>query len=298
MKKSKFVLFRIILILCFIGSYAVYSQNLNISVSINLEKKEILTYVNLSELPSGIDIVWQQKIPRGTHFSSYTNNRNTDGKMIVLNFSKHLHTSTMTFSFICKIDSLGEELSWGESTLIYTDAEAEEHVIHYSPKIYIVAECLSGSAQHKEVVPVENVAENNEKEVVVIQKVINADKIAASPIENFVNDDENKITSIVEEVEIVDEEMENRISSTVSPPKIQNESAAEGGYYIQLFALKNKRSISDVKKLVQAQGNDDIVERQKDVLFVYLVGIFSSKEEADAKLEYYKKYAPGAFVTK
>ena len=414
MNRNCKLLIRTIAMVCFLGYFAAYSQKSDISITIDLEKREILTFVKLSGLPSGVDILWQQKIPKGTHFSSSSNSQNTDGKMIVLSFSRHLHASTMSFSFVCKADSIGEEISWGESALIYTDAESQEQVINFSAKTYIIAECLSNFAKpieqpianqdnakdslqntivvavtpnadidtntdiisdaenlinnDEEVISVnediventeneaqpienlinddeaeipvnENIVENTENEAPTIENLINNDEAeipvneniventenGAQPIENLINNDEEVISvnediventenetpttenlindeekedvSIIEPEKKNDETTENQTIS-VNTQEIQNETSEKIGYYIQLFALKNKRTIPDVRKLVYAHENDKIVERQKNVLFVYLVGPFSSKEEADEKLEYYKKYAEGSFVTK
>jgi len=342
---NKLVLPRAIAMVFFLSFSVAYSQSSDISIKIDTAKKEILTYVKLSELPSDVDLIWQQKIPKGTQFSSYPSSP-TNSKMIVLNFSKHLHASTMSFSFVCKVDSLGETLSWGESALIYTDAKLKEHVVNFFPKTFIVAECLSNFSKPIEnsltgsggmeprnntiVVAVtpkadanmdyddeENEINNNENEISTSEKITDNYENKVLTTENVVENKNNEIvaaenTEIKEEIKINRDETITTTTvaegSTENIPEnqtiipvaqeIENDSSEDGSYCIQLFALKNKRTVSDVKNLVHIQGNDDIMMRQKDVLFVYLVGMFSSKKEADKKLEYYKKYAPGAFVTK
>ncbi|MCL2132475.1 MAG: outer membrane beta-barrel protein, partial [Lentimicrobiaceae bacterium] len=92
----------------------------------------------------------------------------------------------------------------------------------------------------------------------------------------------------------IDETTENE-----TPPAPSEEVfSLDSGYYIQLFVLKNKRTAADIKEVVHALGEDAVVAVQKEESFVYLVGVFPSKKEAEDKLEYYKKYAPDAFVTK
>ena len=71
----------------------------------------------------------------------------------------------------------------------------------------------------------------------------------------------------------------------------------KSSYYIQLFALKNKREIASVKKQVPVLENDMVVEWQRNDLFIYLIGVFPTKKEAEEKLEYYKKHVHNAFVT-
>jgi hypothetical protein len=44
---------------------------------------------------------------------------------------------------------------------------------------------------------------------------------------------------------------------------------------------------------------DNVTEMQKDNnMYAYLIGAFPSRTEAAEKLEYYKKYAPDAFIIK
>ncbi|MCL2131769.1 MAG: SPOR domain-containing protein [Lentimicrobiaceae bacterium] len=389
-RKSRLAWFRAVAFVCFLISFGAYSQKSDMSVTIDPEKKEILTYVRLSELPSGVDIIWQQKIPKGAMFSSSSSNQNPEGKMMVLSFSKHLHASTMSFSFVCKLDSVGEEIFWGESAVVYTDAESKEQVINFPAKTFVVAECLSNqekrtgkteeiaeaSSQNTIVVEVipkidEDKIENNDENSVAdsgetaeteqtVEEVIENQGVAVAEIQEEVQEIQEvqeeiqEVQEIQEEVQEIQEEFqeiqeefqevqeefqeiqeefqevqeefqevpeevaqkmkekfqemrekiqkmkEEQVQETKEEAQETENPAPslEGKYYIQLFALKNKRTISDVKKLASVLEEDSVVETQRGDLFVYLIGGFLSKEEADGKLEYYKKYTPDAFIKK
>jgi hypothetical protein len=149
MKNSKSVLIRAAAMVCFFGFFAAHAQNLNLSVKIDPVKKEVVTYVNLTEIPTGVDIVWQQKIPKdAVCLSSFFQIRqNDDGsKMVTTTFSRNLLLSSkISFSFSCTVDAIGDWIRWGETTLTYTAKKSKEQVVKFPAQVFIVAECLMDS---------------------------------------------------------------------------------------------------------------------------------------------------------
>jgi len=324
-KSSKSVLLRAIATVCFLGFYAAYSQTSDISITIDLAKKEIVTFVKLDELPLDIDIVWQQRIPQGTYYMSSASTQNPEGQMIVFSLSKHLHTSVMSFSFVCKIDSIGETLSWGESALIYTDTASNKRIINFPPKIFTVAEHLTDSIpqilipidnsekgkesasdeavvsnEEEEVVPAESLVNKEDREEMPAEIVINKEKQAIAPTEMLVSTEEQTVTPIASSEEPVQVVVQEEPPKSIPAPIVQQESPEPpSGYYIQVSAFKTKRNLSEVKEYIHILKEDDLVEMKKEKFYAYLVGPFSTKKAAADKLEqHYKKYVPDAYVIK
>jgi len=77
---------------------------------------------------------------------------------------------------------------------------------------------------------------------------------------------------------------------------VSTQCVLEKGYYIQLFALKFRRTIPYVRRTVPVLEEDRVVECQKNDFYVYLIGAFSTKEEAEKKLKHYKQELRGAFI--
>jgi hypothetical protein len=69
-------------------------------------------------------------------------------------------------------------------------------------------------------------------------------------------------------------------------------------YYIQVFASAKSQRTTDIAKRVHLQTNDAITEHKTEKYYKYLVGQFSSKEQAEEKLEYYRQYIPDAFIVR
>ena len=148
MKKSKSVLLRAIVMMCFFGFFAAHSQTSEMSIKVDLLRKEIITYITLKDIPKGTDIIWQQKIPQEAHFSSYgRGNQNADSKVIMMSFSRHLLTSAMSFSFSCTMDAIGDWIIWGESSITYTTKESKERVVKFPAKLFIIADHLIDPAE-------------------------------------------------------------------------------------------------------------------------------------------------------
>jgi hypothetical protein len=75
-----------------------------------------------------------------------------------------------------------------------------------------------------------------------------------------------------------------------------NSVAKEMFYYVQVSAFEKPHQTTDIAKLVHLQTNDAITEYKIDKYYKYLIGPFSSKEQAAEKLEYYRQYIPNAFI--
>lgn len=368
MNTRKSVLLRAMAVVCFFGFFTARSQNSDIKIWVDLMKKEIVTYVTLSEIPPDVDIVWQQKVPRDAHYVFSSQGKQSTDKVIILSFSKFLFNSTLTFNFTCKMDYIEERIMWGESTLTYVDAESKKQVVNFAAKKYVVADCLMNPYR------MEQTASANDTTNTIIVKVSEDVKKTANPVnENTeIAKNEGKTTTNVaekpvekpierivekpvekpkEEPLFVEKPKENKVAETTRTPQLlgvatpkqsialnmeqqesvwkttaekpvsevstkekvvvpvenkttppansQNTEVSEGNFYIQLFALKNRRTIADIKTLVRLMKEDTVVEIQRENnMYVYLVGSFSSKKEASTKLEYYKKYAQGSFITK
>ena len=198
---SRSVLLRAIAMVCFFGFVAAHSQSSDISIKVDLSRKEIVTYVTLREVPKGVDIIWQQKIPKEAHFLSHgRGNQNADSKVMMMSFSRHLLAPTMSFSFICKMDTIGDWIVWGESSITYTTKEGKDRVSKFPARLFIIKDHLMESseefAQQETVLYLE---ENNDAKMSNIIMVTIPDEakvqsdIAVKPSQNIVKTEETAI---------------------------------------------------------------------------------------------------------
>jgi len=235
-KSRKSVLLKAIAMVCFFGVFAAYSQNSDISIKVDLLKKEIITYVTLREIPKGVDIIWQQKIPKEAHFSSQgRGNQNVNSKIIMMSFSKHLLSPTMSFSFICTIDTIGDWIIWGESSITYTTKEGKERLVKFPARLFIIADFLIEPAETLAQQELTRYLEENGNaemsNIIVIaapEEVETQPDIAVEPNQNIVKTEElaidaNKIALTVAQQEsiaitIVPQEL---LSVTVEPQEFE-----------------------------------------------------------------------------
>jgi septal ring-binding cell division protein DamX len=84
--------------------------------------------------------------------------------------------------------------------------------------------------------------------------------------------------------------IKSNLQKTIPPPK--------SGYYVQVSTVKSKRNFSEIRNYVHLLDEDNLAELRKGTFYIYLVGPFSTKEDAYDKLEYYKEYSGDAFVRK
>jgi hypothetical protein len=82
-----------------------------------------------------------------------------------------------------------------------------------------------------------------------------------------------------------------RQSSTMATDRL-----IKGMYYIQISASKTRQNKEDIAKVIHLQKEDIILEEKADTYYKYFVVHFSTKEQANAQLSYYKKYVSDAFV--
>ena len=360
MNKSSKLLLRAIAGVCFLGFSAVYAQRSDISIKVNPVKKEIVTYVTLSEIPPGVDIIWRQRIPQEAHFASYSRNPNADSKIIMMSFSRHLLTSKMSFSFVCTMDTIGDWIAWGESSITYTGKDSKEKTVKFLSNIFIISQCLMDSAEWRTPQETANYLENSDgtkSSVIMVTATENAKakpdavaeakpnpvvEVKAKPIEAkpnpvvevkekpieaklntaveikekpvaqpVVEEKPNAVKveaatptvppkNVVEEKKEVEKPIENKtvernITSTINQ---KAEPAYQSGFYIQVSAVKTKRNLSEIKEYIHLLKDDNLIEVKMDKVFVYMVGPFSSRQDANEKIEYYKKYVPDAYVRK
>ena len=105
---------------------------------------------------------------------------------------------------------------------------------------------------------------------------------------------QNTIVSNDEITEVIDYQKVDETQD--EQDSIDMQCVLEKGYYVQLFALKFRRTISYVRRVAPVLEEDTVIECQKDTFYVYLVGAFPTIEEAEEKLKHYKQQLRGAFI--
>ena len=347
MNKSKSLL-RAILFVCFSTCFAAYSQKSEIFIQVDPLRKEIVTHVTLKELPLGVDIVWQQHLPQEAHIASAASgNQNADSKLLMMNFSRHMIRPTMSFSFLCKMDTIKEWILWGESSITYTK-DAQEKIVRFPAKVFIVSNCLiypsddvemkqetanymDGDGASSNVIVVTATEKANEKQIPIAETKANIDEvkqkldkeierirqeeatISASipPPESVVDKKieavakaEEKVVEVksteIKESQIVENKIEeSKVATTINPQAAQKAAPAyESGFYIQVSAVKSKRNLTEIKDYVHLLKDDDLIEVKKEKYYIYLIGPFPTRQDANDKREYYKKYVSDAYVIK
>jgi len=324
---NKLVLLRVIAGVCFFGGLAGYSQKADISIKVDAANKEIVTYVTLSEIPPDVDIIWQQKIPKEAHFAAYPqNSQNAESKVIMMSFSKHLLTQTMSFSFACKMDYIEKEILWGESSIIYTDKNSEEQVVAFPAKLFVIIDYDKIVASKQGSDNSENNSKSTASNMIIVtpnkavevktNTAVEVNKNMDKQVESIVQQLPEAVSDISAKVEReVERPIENKVAenkptenkviegnatSLISTKPAQNaDSSPKSGYfYIQVSSVKVKKPILEVRDYLHVLQEDNLVMAQKGQYYVYMVGPFSTREEAGEKLEHYQKQIRDAFVLK
>jgi hypothetical protein len=119
----------------------VYGQEAVISVKTDTLTNEIITSVSLIHIPEGGRARFQQRllastnlVPLPFHFLLW----DTSNCIFTLITGNYPAKDTLTFSFVCKIDTLPDMLTWGEAALMYEDRNKQVHKINIPAKNYLI----------------------------------------------------------------------------------------------------------------------------------------------------------------
>lgn len=116
-----------------------YGQKVINFAKIDTVKQEVTTYVSLIDIPQGGRARYQQRLlsqaklvapPLGFLLWDTNNNIFT---IVTANYPK---VDTLSFQFVCKINSLNHEITWGESAFMYEDKDKQVQKINIPAKIY------------------------------------------------------------------------------------------------------------------------------------------------------------------
>jgi cell division septation protein DedD len=236
------------------------------------------------------------------------------------------------------MDYIEREILWGESSIIYTDKNSVEQVVEFPAKLFIIMDYEEAvSSQQEQQQDTKTTSSNTiivtpNKAVEVKTNTVDVSK-SSSKQEEFIVFPDNVIASATVQAEAepildvsvkVEKEIEKPIEQKVAENKsienkpienkpIENKTEASinakpaqntetspksGYYYIQVSSIKIKKTISEVREYLQVLQEDNLVMLQKGQYYVYMVGPFSTKEDATEKLEHYQKQIRDAFVVK
>ncbi len=126
-----------------------YGQEVIHSVNIDTVKQEITTYVSLIDIPQGGRARYQQRFPAQAklvapplEFLLWDTNNNIF-TIVTANYPK---ADTLSFHFVCRVNSLGNEIIWGESAFMYEDRDKQVQKINIPAKRYSVRSEVKDSA--------------------------------------------------------------------------------------------------------------------------------------------------------
>lgn len=118
-----------------------YGQKVTHFVKIDTIKQEVTTYVSLIDIPQGGRARYQQRLPSQAklvapplEFLLWDTN-NTVFTIVTANYPK---VDTLSFQFVCKINPLGNEITWGESAFMYENQNKQVQKISIPAKVYPV----------------------------------------------------------------------------------------------------------------------------------------------------------------
>jgi len=323
-KKGRLIWAKAFAGLVFFGFITAKAQNSEITIKIDIFKKEIITYVSLTDLPQNVDIIWQQKIPKEAHYAAYGNNSdNEEGTVIVMKFAKLCFTSSLNFYFVCQMDLIEEVLYWGESSLIYHDAQQGKRVVYFPAKRYYTLDNLlypdmrtARSSENRDSISVTaispgceytdttkmlhsdtNIAATEQPTVLVIEEKGTEKEVKqVGNVEKKTAENNNQATTAsIEQPAKVEKEKQKPVKAEKEKPVVQIDTM----YCIQVFAHIKGTVLDDLQRnFIKLMAGHSLIEltREYDKYARYLVSGFTSKKDAVDKLEYYKQFAPDAFI--
>jgi hypothetical protein len=119
-----------------------YGQEMKVSVTTDTLTNEITNFVSLIHIPEGGRVRFQQRLlPQSVliicpalEFALW----DTTNHIFTLIFPAYSRMDTLTFSFICKTDSLPDLITWGESALMFENKHKTVEKLNTPARNHIV----------------------------------------------------------------------------------------------------------------------------------------------------------------
>ena len=161
-------------------SVPTHGQKIITTATIDTLKQEVTSFVSLIDIPHGGRARFQQRLPAHATLIAppldfllwdISNNIFT---IVAENYPK---IDTLFFKFTCKMDSLADNIMWGESAFMYEDKNKQVQKINISAKTYLVREEVKDSASlQKGMFYIQVSASNSPQKISDLEKQVHLQK--------------------------------------------------------------------------------------------------------------------------
>ena len=118
-----------------------HGQKVITSASIDTIKNEVTTYVSLINIPQGGRARFQQRLPVQAKLIAPPLDFllwDTNNHIFTIVSPVYPKIDTLFFHFVCRVNPLGNEITWGESAFMYEDKNKQVQKISIPAKVYPV----------------------------------------------------------------------------------------------------------------------------------------------------------------